>query len=140
MIFFKKNSDRPHDRALEAALFAPYQDGTVPVAQESEPVRQREIVYFSPVSVHESRNEQKQSALRLMEIGHQHVGYPEFETRDDDDSRSDAQFIQSVGIEIRYDSLQRLFRRVAVFPFVRLPLADICGVPVLDAADADVIQ
>ena len=84
---------------IYAVLFAE-QDRTVTITQETEVMRESEIIDFPPVSVHERGNQKQQRTLRLMEIGHQNIHYPELESGYYYDSGTDFQFIQSFSIEI----------------------------------------
>ena len=45
-----------------------------------------------------------------MEIGHQQIHEAETEPRNDDDTRTDPEFIQALRVQIVLQCLQRLFR------------------------------
>jgi hypothetical protein len=49
------------------------------------------VIYSFPITLYESRNQQQERALRLMEISDQDIDNPEMESRDYDDARSDLQ-------------------------------------------------
>ena len=74
-------------------------------------MRKRKIINFLPVPIDKRGNQQKKSALRLMEIGHQHVHYPEPEPRHNDYSRSCIKLVQPFSIQIRHYRLKRLLGR-----------------------------
>ena len=68
---------------LQPSIFNLYQ-ATVTIAQESEVVRERIIVYASPIAIDKSTDQQEESALRLMEIGDEDVHNAIFESWCDD--------------------------------------------------------
>ena len=60
------------------------EDGAVTVTQETESVRQRVVIYGSPVASDKSGNKQNEGAFRLMEVRDQHIRDPEPESRYND--------------------------------------------------------
>ena len=64
------------------------QQRAVSITQKTETIVQRIVVYAFPIPAHKCRNQEEQSALRLVEIRNQPVHNPETEARDNDDSRT----------------------------------------------------
>ena len=76
---------------------------TVSIAQEAEVMSQRIIIYSPPVSMQESTYEQEQCALRLMEIGDEHIHNLIFIARHNDYLRGEMYRVHIIGIHILED-------------------------------------
>ena len=81
-------------------LSGPEEKRTVPVTEETEPVRERVVVDGPPVAADESGDEKDQGALGLVEIGHQHVHHPEAKTGHNDDAGVEFQLVETVPVQV----------------------------------------
>lgn len=73
-------------------------------------MREGIIIYLLPITMQEGTHQEKQGALRLMEIGYQHLHYLIGITWSDDDLRAGVKGFQSVAVEIIDDCLDSLHR------------------------------
>ena len=90
------------------------------------------VIYGKPVSADKCRHEQDQCAFRLVEIRYQNIYDSEFESRNDNDSGSDAQSVERVLLKIGDERIDGLFRRIGVFSVIWGPLFDILRLSGLD--------
>ena len=87
-------------------------NGTVAITKKTEVVFECKIIYISPITVNKSRNQEKKSTLRLMEISYKHIDDTEGESRYDYNPGTDFQLIQTIGFQVVHYSPKSLFRRI----------------------------
>ena len=90
------------------------------------------VIYGMPVSSDKCRYEQDQCAFRLVKIRYQNIYDSEFESRNDNDSCSDAQSVERVLLKIGDERIDGLFCRIGVLSVIWGPLFDIMRLSCLD--------
>ena len=94
----------------------------VSVAQETEIVCQCVIIDFMPVTFYESRNQQKQCTLRLVEVCDHALHYFVFVSGSDNNLRTCMECVKIMAVHIIQYTLQWLYGTECNIRFIGLPL------------------
>ena len=101
---------------------------------------QRIVVDRPPVASEECGYQKDQGALRLVEIGHQHVDDAETETRNYDDTGIGLQLVETVFVKVLHDGLEGFVKRIGIVAGIRAPLLDSRGPTGIDTRHTKIVK